>query len=328
MNKKAITIIYSLIFIVSLLFFLILKFPLDAIVGHYLASVEKITQGKFRIMHSKREINFLFDSRFYDFQILQKKGSAYEEIFFSPKIDIGFSLFSLISGQYNVDFFAEFPATAKNQKDAFLEGEINLASDRLGVALEVENLPFQQLAFFQQNLPKMLRGKMTGTLRFVGPVNLNLARTSADFRLKIYDFESLRTPYQDFGIKLPQPLQEQLGGDYLPAFSFSKKDQPAYFEVIMNQGRINLQKFILDGQNVTLNLSGRLRALSANSISGTLNGKLLLSEDLQKTITLLQIFAEEKDQEGFYPLSVKGNIFNVASYNIGKTNLGQFLPAP
>ena len=98
MNKAAQIILFLFTGLIAFIFFVLLFFPLDTVIGHFLAKVEEVTKNQYSISVSEIDASLIFDTEFSDFRVFEKG----KEIFYVPNLEVGFSLFSFLGDNTDV----------------------------------------------------------------------------------------------------------------------------------------------------------------------------------------------------------------------------------
>lgn len=321
MNRTLISIIYLIVFLVSFVFFTVAKLPVDAIVGHYLAEIEESNKGEVRVMMGKRKINLLFDSVIEDVHIQKKTANGYQDIFYASKLEFGVSYIRAIMGDYSVSF-------ALKMAQGKMSGDIFWSEDKRVIRIgEMKNISFADLGFLKEVMPAEFMGSVSGEMMLSFGAEPALEKSSAKIVLKLTSLQMAETPLKKLGIEIPPPFNTWFK-DPVPRLILSA-DKPALVDIVMDQGKIQFNRLELTGTDIELLLKGKL-TINSKKNKGTYLGALDMQLKVSPTIEtdyeqIFAMFENEKDGEGFYGITVKGDIFNAASYTVGKTQIGEVL---
>ena len=119
MNRTAQIILYVFSGLIAYVFFVIMVFPLDTMISHFLSKLEEETKGDLRISVSEIDASLLFDSEFKDFRVFKSD----KEIFFTPKLSVSMSPLSMLGEVIDVGFEADY-------KKGDIAGRISLSQKR------------------------------------------------------------------------------------------------------------------------------------------------------------------------------------------------------
>lgn len=283
MNKTTQFILNIIVGFTSLVFFVILLFPLDAMIGHYLEQMEKSTKGSWRISVSNIDSSLIFDTQFKDFH-LYKDG---KEVFAAPVVSADISLFSLISGTVNLGFGAEY-----TQGD--LSGRVVLASDSV-VNLDIDNVSLNNLAIINNYLgsgsfPMTLSGRISGEVYFSW--SQDARQKEVEVTLMIYDVQTSALSYKPLNIEIPE-------------LTLAEGKSALQIEGKLDKGEFELKTFKIPGPDLTTEISGSLFVGQNGDISRmNFEGSLGLTEKLVLLSSLLGISSDADAVP--VPFSIKG----------------------
>lgn len=323
MNKTLSTLVYALVFVVSFVFFVIWFFPFDTVVGDYMAGIEDLTDGQYRIMVSQREINLIFDSEVKDLHVQkrQEEGS-FRDIFYASELKFGFSLLSAISGAASLSFDAKFP-------EGKMAGEVYWSDAKKIVRLDLDKVPFAVIAILQEILPVKFSGTMAGDFNLSYGKEFEITKAQSKAGLKIQDLRTGEIGLKrDLGLDLPPPLNTRIK-DPIPALGLATPEEEARVEFTLDRGSIRIERLTFPGEDLTLDLEGQIRTSDKKNKSSIadLSGRFKVSQQLEKDYEdIFAMLETEKDADGYYPLEIKGPLVNPESYTIGKIAGSQFVP--
>lgn len=329
MNKSLQILLCIIVGLTTYIFFLLLYFPLDAIIGDTLSA----NQGGYRITYSTMEPSLIAPTVIHDFRLEEKNQGAFSEVFSAEQIDIAFSLFSLLSGSPNVHFESKL-------KKGNLNGEMEIELKKkqgayqaelrsLSVSLEqvdLERLNVVKNALRGQSLVKGVTGVLEGEIAvvFAEPYE----KSSASFDLKVN------------GLAL-KDLNIAAGGDNyaLPLLTLAPKGSPAEFKAELDNGRFSLKKFNINGGDIELELDGSLNFGKGFTLTNSsMRGRFALSDMIFEKIPVTQIINSFKTADGYFPINVRGpaqklelkiGTYSLPEYNLTKSlsdNFSQMLP--
>lgn len=303
MNKTAQIILNLIVGIVSLVFFVLMMFPLDSMIGHFLSQLESSTKGQWKVSVSEIDASLLFDTDFEDFRLYNKG----KEIFYAPKISAGVSLLPLISGNVNLRFTA-------NYRKGDISGRVTIADESV-VDLDFDKVSLKEIPILAQllkerNYPQLSSGDLDGSVYFAWTKDLR--SRDGELNLKLFNAKMTSISIKALNIEIP-PLE----------LSTAKK--PIEFECSFDRGQISFTKFNVPGQDVTVGVTGSIRLNKNNEIIRiNLGGSFGFDKKIKEQISLLSMLEGQESTDGSYPLSVQGSA-KKPIIKIGDIDLGQFL---
>lgn len=329
MNKTLSTLVYVLVFLVSFVFFVIWFFPFDTVVGDYMAGIEDLTDGQYRIMVSKREINLIFDSEVKDLHVQkrQEEGS-FRDIFYASELKFGFSLLSAISGAASLSFDAKF-------LEGKMGGEVYWADAKKIVRLDLDKVPFATVPIVEDLLPIKLFGTMVGDFDLSYGKEFELAKAQSKIRLKIHDFRTGDIGLKrDLGLELQPPLGNNKDPkddikDPIPALGLATPEAGARVELTLDRGRISIERLTLPGSDLNLDLEGQIRTSDKKNKASIadLSGRFKVSQQLETDYEqIFATFENSKDADGYCAVEINGDPKKPDSYTICQINGSQFVP--
>ena len=298
--------------VVAFIFFLVLVFPLDAVVGHYLANLESLTKGHYRLVIGEMDASLLFDSEFLDFKLEQKQGENFVEIVEIPKLKVGISLMALLSRSANLHFNAEF-------KKGEVRGQLVYSPAETMLDLKFDKMALEQLSLVQgmlrgQGFGAELRGTLDGMLAFTQVQRGGLMGSDAQFNLKLSDFRL-------------EDIKINVSGQsfFLPVLVLSPKEGQALIEGELGEGRLSLTNLSLPGPDFELQVSGRLNLNNNFQIArSALTGRFAFSEALLSKVPMLAMISLERKADGYYPFRLAGSS-DKPQIRIGNLNISEML---
>ncbi|MBF0106457.1 MAG: type II secretion system protein GspN [Deltaproteobacteria bacterium] len=304
MNRTAQVILNLIVGLVSFVFFIVYLFPLDAMIGHYLAEIEEQTKGKqnLKIEVASIDASLIFDTVFQEFRLYQNN----EEVFYAPKVSAGISLMPLISGSLNLGFLAEY-------RSGSVAGKVRLAEDSV-VDLDIKKVSFKEITYLTRYLEEKKMPSLSGTIN--GSVyfswSSDLVSKEAEVSLKIANTKI--SPY------FVKPLNLEL-----PALELSTGQALVEIDGGLDKGQLNLERFNIPGPDVVLDVSGNAKLNRRNQVVRVnLGGKFSLSEKLNKILPLDAMLTGQKAPDGSYPVSVSGSLAS-PRVKVGEMDLSEML---
>lgn len=313
MNRSLQIILSLIVAVVSFLFFLILFFPLDALINHELADIESQTKGMYRVSVSEMDTSLLFDSKFKNFRIEKKEQGGFQELFSAPEVRVGISLASLLSQRLNLRFLASFKAGS-------FGGRIILSRSESVFDLEFDKMSLEELvilkSYFQfKDLQFQLKGFLDGTVYFSESQDSGLSGVESNFNIKVSNFR-----ITDFNSKLAGK------SIFFQNLVLSPEESYAVFEGDLEKERFSLTNISIPGPDIEFYLNGRLRLNEkAEVLQSKMTGRFALAETLFQKIPELELLNEYKNADGFFPLRISGSFRNLPQIRIGNLNLTQIL---
>ena len=303
MNKTAQIILNLIVGLVSFLFFALLMFPLDSMIGHFLSKLEDSTKGEWKVSVSDIDASLLFDTEFKDFRLFQRG----KEIFHAPRIEAGVSLLPLISGNVNLRFTA-------NYNKGEISGRVTLAEDSV-VDLNLEKVNLKELTILTDflksgNYPQLSSGELNGTVYFSWSRDLRTRDGEVNLKIKNAKMGSLSLKALNMEI---------------PAMELSQGSKAIELEGSFDRGQITFTKFNIPGPDLIFDVSGNLRLNRNNEIIRiNIGGKFGFSDKVKQQVSFVSMLDGQESADGSFPLSLQGSA-KKPSIKIGDIDLGQFL---
>lgn len=283
MNKPTQIILNIFVGILSLLIFLVLLFPADAAISHFLANLEK-QSGKdgWRIAVANVDASLFFDTHFENLRVY--KGN--DEVFSAPKVSVGFSMFPLLFGSVNASFKAKYPAGS-------ITGQIVLKSESV-IDININDVPLEKVGFINKlGLPLALEGVLKGNLYYYwtgDPRNME-----AEVNLKLADAKAKSLSIKDLNLELTDVV-------------FSEGKNVAEVDAVFKAGQLTINKFNFPGPDLSFSLSGKARMGTRNEVSRILmDGKLAFSDKINSKVSVLEMIKGFQSEDGSYAFAFRGN---------------------
>ncbi|MCP5464606.1 MAG: type II secretion system protein GspN [Deltaproteobacteria bacterium] len=322
MKKTAQLFLNIVVGIAAFLFFLIVLFPLDDVLSHYLATLEDVTKSgpKLSVAVSDIDASLFFESEFKDFHLYQNRS----EVFSAPSISLGVSWFSLLAGAPSIHFTAHYPSgevsgqVSLNLQDSGRGTQVTLKSLELDFdAVRLRDLKFLETVFASKGVPLRLRGEIDGN------VYLDLAQDISDaegeIALKIKNARINEMTLDD--VKLP-PENKSL---MIPRLILGQKGDPVIFSVEIAAGRVNFREFNIPGPDLKIVIKGNLildKQFRPNRMS--IDGAFGFSKKLESQFPQIEFIAGFKQKDGLFPFKLSGSR-GQPSLKIGEMELSNML---
>jgi type II secretion system protein N len=289
MNRTAQIILYILTALIAFVFFVVLLFPLDSVIGYYLGGIEKATKGVYRVSVSEIDASLVFDTQFSNFRVYENG----VEIFSVPKLEIGFSLFSLLGETKSLSFEAYF-------KKGEIDGRFSINNQGINVVdISLDEVNIDDLSFFKyylekEKIPIQLKGVLDGS--FYVYIDNDPKASEAEINLKILRAHTT-----------PMPIKAL--NQTIPKLNLSKGKKAVVFDCVLENGRIRLKKFIMPGPDLSMDLSGSARLNRRAAVNNlSFDGKFSLSDKITAEIPMLgDMLAQHKNADGSFPLTIRGS---------------------
>ncbi|MBI2340839.1 MAG: type II secretion system protein GspN [Deltaproteobacteria bacterium] len=286
----------------SFVFFLVLFFPFDSLITGFLGKVETQSKGAWRVTVGEIDAGVIFKSVFKDFRIHQMSGGRDEVVADFPEVKVGFRYLPLIAGQVSASF------TAKGQKGR-MDGKLKLSSDEFHLDAKMKGMQFSDIRYVANWLKLPLEGALDGAIGLaLYPGQPSKNSGDIDLKLKNLKISPARiTPTAGFDLDLPETiLSDEKGGTV---------------RVQMGEGKIELKEVNFPGEDLVLNLSGRIQLGKKAEMSRlAINGKFSLSKKLQDAFPFVVMIEGQKGEDGSYPLTLSGRL-NKPRVQIGTFDL-------
>lgn len=285
MNKTAQILLNVIVGIFAFVFFLLMVFPLDTAIGHYLQNIEAQNKGKVKIQVGQIDPSLIFDTVFKDFRVVVDG----EEVFFTPELTVDFALLPMIYGKYKFSFEADF---IKGKINGRLETN-NTFSD-VTTDLEFDQIILSQFKVFNryfrvqdQKIP--VRGALNGRvflqLENMVPVDGEIDLSLSRFRV---------------GPAAIQPIE-------LPSINLSSRTSKAQIQISIDgdNNQIDIKKISIPGPDLVLESTGTIRTGRRGVINRMqLDGHLSFSKAILEKVPLLEMVEQQKNDEGVSTFSI------------------------
>ncbi len=291
MNKAAQIILYLFTGLIALIFFILLFFPLDTVIGHFLAKVEEVTKNQYSVSVSEIDASLIFDTEFSDFRVFEKG----KEIFYVPNLEVGFSLFSFLGENTDVSFDA-------NYKEGKIQGRVSFTIQGSTVKIDVvdvtiKKVSLSELKFINSYLgslkyPIKLQGILEGSVYVL--LEKNVKTSEAEINLKLQDTKVAAIPIEAFKLEVPE-MELALGKKHVE------------IDGLLTNGTITLNKLSIPGPDAVLDITGTARLnRKFQIIRTTMDGKFSFSEKVIEQFPLISLLDSYKTSDGTFPLSIRG----------------------
>lgn len=297
MNKLTQWVLNIVAGIFFFILFLILFFPLESIVRHFLSQVEVATKGSYKITVGEMEPNVLFKSVFKNFQLHKVDKGATQLIADIPELKIGVSYLALIGGTVRASFVAL-------GRKGEMEGDLILSQNEVHLDSEMDGFSLQNVPYLSDLLTVPMEGRLNGKADLdLFPKQMNKNRAKID--LKLQDFKipaSKVTPYPGVDLDLPETNLSGKGG---------------VLKGSLDKGKLTLDQFALPGDDLSVTVSGTVQLSPRFPLSRlNLEGNFRVSEKISQSIPLLVVIEKQKGEDGSYPVTITGR-FNRPNLTIG-----------
>lgn len=284
--------------IFAFVFFLFLFFPFELLIQNFLAKIEAKTNGAWRVTVGKIEAGVIFKSVFRDFQLHQVVEGRDEILLDFPEVKVGLSYLPMMTGTIR----ASFEALGKKGK---MEGDLLFSSGEYRLDTEMSGIQFADIRYLSTWLKVPLDGILDGTLDVtIYPGQVVKNRGIIDLKLKnLKIFPTRITPYPGFDLELPETVfSDEKGG---------------VIKIEMNQGKLELKEVSFPGEDVILNLKGKIQLNKKIDLSRlAINGRFSLSKKMQEVLPFVVMIESQKTGDGSYPLTLSGR-FNKPRVQVG-----------
>lgn len=296
MNRTAQIILSIFAGILAYVFFVLFFFPLDAVIGHFLAKMEEETKGEWRVAVNRIDSSLLFGTDFFDFRVF-KTG---KEIFYTPKLSVGASPLAFLGDDIAVSFAATY-------KDGEISGRAQLKQNKSQIALNVLDIEFDDVAFAElkfvptsftvQGTTLSFDGSVRGTVYMQLERDIRSSLVEVDLQLKGVSTNPIFLT--DMNLNIPEVI-------------LSSSKEEVVLKGVLERGKVEVSKFLVPGPDLRLDLTGSAKVNQNLSVLGlNFNGKVLLSEELLQKVPFLAGIPdldEQKLPDGSYPISVRQNL--------------------
>ena len=312
MSRTFKTILMFLVGVLSFVFFLLMAFPLDSILGHFLASVEDQTKGEYRITVKKMHPSLLFASELEDVVIAKKSDHGFTNIFTAKNLEINISLLSLISKTIDVDFAAQFAdgEISGNFKSVNQKNQLELALKKI----DLEKLEFLAPLLNYEKFEAQVQGLVSGDI-FLVISPLGLKDAEAEFNLRVQKL-------------LVNNIKIKVSSHVVPNLTLSSQENPAIFQGSLVSSQLRLHDIVFPGPDLDMQFKGKLNLKQEKSVFSIsridVKGRFAFSEPVLEAVPELGFLAEQKGTDGYYPLTVAGRL-EKPSIRVGEMDLTPFL---
>lgn len=165
------------------IFWLYWVFPYDALKTRILNEIENRSQGKYRLKFSEMDVSLFGNLSFKKLKVTEKVGFEEQEVLRSPKVEIDFSPFALLSKKLDLAF------NIKGKKGD-LGGEVQQENEEFSLKMDFNKYPLEGWKILSTKMETGIRGVIDGGLeveinkadpsRNNGKIDLELIRFSMD----------------------------------------------------------------------------------------------------------------------------------------------------
>ncbi len=312
MSRTFKTILMFIAAVVSFVFFLLMAFPLDSILSHFLASVEERTQGEFRITVEKMHPSLLFASELDGVVIAKKTDGSFADIFTTKHLEINVSLLSLISKTIDVNFAAQFAEgeISGNFKSSNQKNHLDLAFEKI----DLEKLPFLEPLLQFEKMTMEMQGLLSGEVYLIlSPQGLKDAEVEFNLRVQKMLMSNIKIKTDDHVV---------------PDLILSSGENPAIFQGSLINSQIRLHDIVLPGPDLDMQFKGKLNLKQEKTtfsiVRIDVKGRFAFSDPVLEAVPELGFLAEQKGTDGYYPITVAGRL-EKPSIRVGEMDLAPFL---
>ncbi|EKD52002.1 MAG: hypothetical protein ACD_62C00135G0007 [uncultured bacterium] len=280
MNRTVQIIVYVFTLVVAFVGFVVLLFPLDTVIGHFLAQVEEDTAGKYRVVVADIDGSLIFDSHFKNFRVYQQG----REILSVPELDVGFSLFSLLGDNKTVGFDAVF-------EKGEVSGKVALSTKGKQIGLKMIDVGFENFATDQLRFIEDYLASAKMPLSFSGVLDGTVSVSLEDDH---------RASEVDVKLKISQALlgaipinQEQYSCEAIEEAVLAEGQTGIELEIGLSNAKIMVNRFFIPGPDIKLtDFTGSAHISRVYDVMRmSFDGKVLFSE--KSTEKCLALRSEE-----------------------------------
>ena len=282
-------------------------------IGHHLANLANETQNKYSVSVSEIDASLIFDTKFTNFSIY----SEGRQIFHVPKLNVSFSLFSLLSESTTLNFTALY-------KSGEIAGKIvfNIANSQIkleSVDLTLKKITLAELEFLTNYMatskyPVNFTGTIDGSV--YASLDKDARSSEADINLKIRNVKTEAIPVKAMNQNIP---------------ALELTDARSFIEInmMLENSKLTITNIAFPGPDLKLNITGNARIdREYRIVRMDIDGKFSFSDQIAKNFPLITLLEPFKSPDGSYPLSMKGSGTR-PKIQIGEMNLSDMLnPQP
>ncbi|MBI2336858.1 MAG: type II secretion system protein GspN [Deltaproteobacteria bacterium] len=301
MNKKIQIVLFALTAFVLYIFFLFFVFPYDALKSKILAEVEKQIGNDYALRVGDMDVSMFGNLYFLKVQVLKRGQEKDVLVFQSPKVKINLAFLPLLLGNTQLQFDLK-------QDKGSVGGLFQQSGNELTLELEFDEMSLANLQLWKDK-DFTYKGSLEGSLEFKGD-GKNFQKSEGSIELDLVNL--VIDPFKFNAIASEMQL---------PAIQLSGKKGSKVVGKI-NQGKLVLSEFVLQGGDLELNLKGdvQLSAL-AGQTKLNLTGDMKLASALEDRIFSwvggmlgesfdIGLFKtqlnEKRNPQGFLPLAITG----------------------
>lgn len=272
-------------------FFVVLYFPFDLVIQHYLSSLTAQTKGEYRVAIGEIDPGVVFKTRFTKVQVYKKTSGVERLILDVPEMKVGVSYLSLLAGNLESSFII------KGTKGG-VEGDLSVSKDDILMDAEFSQFSLSHVPYIKEMILLPLEGTVSGIVDMHWSTK-EMNNTHGKVKLDLNDWKIAPGKIGPFmGAELEVPmvvLSEKKGGK---------------IELEIEKGRVNMKQFLLPGPDLKLQLAGRIQLQPRFNLSRvTLSGSFNFSPAVQEVFGLIVVMIDkQKNEQGEFPLSISGRI--------------------
>lgn len=305
MNRFTQIVINLVAFIIFFILFTFIFFPFETLVENYLASIEKMTNGKYRVTVGSIDPSIFFKTEFKNFQLISLEGGKNESILYFPSVKAGVKYIPLLGG----DVYSSFEIKGKR---GTLEGDMTVTSSKVSIDTQFNKFSIQSFPIVTSASPVELDGKISGK------IDLNfspegLAKAEGKIDLKLIDWTMFPTQIEEIGLEIP-------------GMQLSKQKLEGKLAVDIKKGKFTISSLDFPGEDLKLKMNGWVKIGRKIDFSRLkVEGKINLSEEKEQDLSsVLSLVESQKEEDGAFPIVISGKVTKPL-IKVGSFKLSQLL---
>ncbi|MBI5298957.1 MAG: type II secretion system protein GspN [Deltaproteobacteria bacterium] len=286
-------IFYVGLFIFSFIFLTYWMFPMDAVKGRIIGSIEKALGPGYVVQIEDIGTYWFSGARLKNLKISHLKQGKEDKVLEAERMTARAGLFSLLFGGPRISFDLRMGKME-------VEGSLHNSDQGWELVCSLYNVDVSQIPLFQQKIGLQLSSSVDGDIRINYDAKQPL-RTTGEIELT---FDKLFLKGGDL------PLGE-MGTFPLPDLSLA--DKGSQIKGAIDRGAINLESLRFKGEDLNLDLSGKIfLSPTLDRYRMNLQGKIQFSPKVWKSVDpilpekWLVELRKQKTPDDTFPLSISG----------------------
>jgi len=285
MNKIFKIALYVVVAILSFLVFLYITFPFDTLLDRALDSISKRFGGQYEVTYEDVSPRIPVGVSLGGVKIVLHSGEKTSTLFSFDRIKLKVSLIQLIFGNMSAGFDAKLAGGGR------IKGKAKIGKKTGKVELKLDNIKISSIGLIPDEYRKNIENSMDGSMH----LDLDFEDNTRSSGVINFKFGAIK-------IK-PFTYASPLGNVDVPELNFGT--EKSEFSAELKRGSIRVTSLNITGGDVNLDMKGFVYITPPRP---NLRGRFSLSDKIYEKVSLLDFIKGQKDQDGYYPLTITGTL--------------------